>query len=356
MPKTSSSDSVSGPSRDDLYDEDIEKFINNMGELSSNVSLIAHRLFKDANLSVQDLNEKAKEYSRNWLLDTDNGGSHPHQNENSVEEFFSKPYQTRTEASKSLWCDRDRSLRVWGDWMPWSENWSRWSGGRFDSSSSEWTPYGYHAFSLPSIRAYNDCRDKKGESVWDTQGYWHCLFPNSQVPFGYLQYKKNHLEGKILTKEDFQSEIARRNADPNANVIDLGEKGTYFRRFDDFLNWKSVMFENVRRENKTRREEARTAAESQSLKKEVLAKPNQEASEKSVVSSSVESSYRTDSETNEIVFNETRTEYYNDGTSSTKKVTKSKPLNADKWEKVESSGGALLTDNGSKPGWFWSTK
>lgn len=364
MPKNSSSgDNSSGSSRDDLYDEDIEKFINNVGELSSNVSLIARKLVNNANFSVQDLNERAKEYSRTWLLDTDNGGSLSQQTEKNenVEDFFSKPYQTRTGCGpKSLWGDKESNTRVWGDWKPWSDVWPRWNHGRLDPYASEWTPFGYYAFSLPSIRAYNDCRDKKGESVWDAKGYWHCLFPNSQVPAEYLEYKREHLGGKILTKEDFQDEILRKNADPNAEVIDLGDKGKYFRRFDDFLNWKSIMFENVRRENKTRREEAKKAVESRVSKRESLEKPllaaQHDNSGKNVISTSVESSYRTDSETKEIVFNETRTEYYSDGTSSTMNVTKSKPFNSASWEKEESSDGVLSSDTSGKPGWFWNRK
>lgn len=219
--------------------------------------------------------------------------------------------------------------------------------------------YGLTENGTPSIRKYNKCLDKNGQQIYDTNGYWRCLFPNSEISNKVLNYKKENYPDLILTKEDFLDEVNSRGVDLNAGKYDLGEKGIFFKQFEDMMNWKSIMYKNVqnqtaemrkrkRAEWKQKQEERKQKELNNSLAVEPvnttdLSSSNVDPSKK-VVSTSVESLYTYND--NNVVQKEIRTEYYEDGTSFTKTITKSKPDGQD-WIVDESE----TTD--SSKGWFW---
>lgn len=226
--------------------------------------------------------------------------------------------------------------------------------------------YGLVEQGAPSVRKYNECVDKNGQQLYDSNGFWRCLFPNSEISNRALEYKKEKFADLILTKEDFLDEVDKRGTDLKADKYDFGEKGIFFKQFEDMMNWKSIMEKNIRNQReemrKKKRQEWEQKKQEWEQKKEEW-KENQKdqieplnSSElvtsefdpsKKVVSTTVESMYTY--ENNNIVQNETRTEYYDDGTSFTKTVTKRKPDGQD-WliDTTESS------NNDSTKGWFWN--
>lgn len=89
------------------------------------------------------------------------------------------------------------------------------------------TPYGLYLKEPPTVRATDECTLRLGLSVFDENGYWRCLFPNSLVPVLFLRYKED--VPLILTKEDLVQKFA------DSPVVDLGVRGKYFRTYSDYL-------------------------------------------------------------------------------------------------------------------------
>lgn len=201
------------------------------------------------------------------------------------------------------------------------------------------TPFGLYAYKTPTTQLYNDCLKKQGESVWDSQGYWRCLFPNSQIPAEFLKYKSEKKSLEILTKEDLDDAIKSNGLNHSDSILDLKKSGIFFKKFDDYLNWKNIMFENVKQEKQNR------------IKKYVSDKNQGKELEKHVISSTLQSNYITNPDSNSVELNEIKTETFSDGTSLTTKIIKSKPYGADKWDKVDE-----VVENGesNQKGWFWN--
>lgn len=240
--------------------------------------------------------------------------------------FSSRPYQTR---DRDL--DGERPMSV-----PFGVPF-----GIFNvfGGASGATPFGIYSYRSPSTREYNDCLKKDGESVWDSEGYWRCLFPNREVPNRILDYKKSQLAGHILTKEDFHEALEENQNTVKDGVIDLGAQGTYFTQFNDFLNWKNTMYENVRKQRAATRKRIRDSLEAPEAPKE----------DKSVISTSVQTTMNSDDK--EVVMKERRTEVFNDGTSITKHIVRTKPFGASDWATVSEE---LNDDKDGKSGWFWN--
>lgn len=234
-------------------------------------------------------------------------------------EIGNRPYQQRDADLNNRFGSPFDLLNVFGD-----------ASGR--------SPYGLSSYGIPSTRQYNDCLRKDGLSLWDSKGYWRCLFPNLEVPVHLLNYKTAHLGDQILTKDDFDA--APKTVD--RNTFDLGPKGLFFSQYNDYLDWKNSGYEAAR----TRREQAREKAKAKRAawmqrRAELL-----ESDIKTVVSSSVQSSMNSDG--NETVLKEVRTDVFADGSSVTKNITKTKPVGATDWVNVTED-----TQTG-KSGWFWT--
>ncbi|ANZ74577.1 BA75_00383T0 [Komagataella pastoris] len=100
----------------------------------------------------------------------------------------------------------------------------------FTGSKLVSSEYGLWAYPIPSHQLYKDCNSKQGLSVWDEHGYWRCLFPKAQLPENYKSIDSN-----IISKEDVEQ-------DESHNL------GRFFTNFSDYLNWRSVMEENIKKE------------------------------------------------------------------------------------------------------------
>lgn len=298
-----------------------------------------NRFFDKVNLatsSLADITKKVVGTTYDYANSTDlrPWRSSDNPDDDSIDNYVSRPYQTR---DRDLEAERPFNLpfRVPFDLF----NVFGTSGGR--------TPYGIYSYRGPSTREYNDCLRKDGTSVWDSEGYWRCLFPNSEVPARLLDYKKSHLAGQILTKEDFDDAV-QEYPPKDDGVFDLGAKGVFFKQYDQFLNWKNTMYENVRKQREVSRRRIREAM----ISKEKLFDKLDSLDTPGVVSSSVLSSMDSNFDTKEVVLRETKTEVFSDGTSTTKYVTKTKPFGAREWTVVNEE---VLSDD-SKNGWFWNSK
>lgn len=369
-------------------EEDIDKFFDNMNQLGGNIFSITRKLLSMTSDSLSEFNDIAKTKSHNWLFDDerdrrddergrirDDDAEAYHDFKNGIksmiadiqpkiDEFVNKPYEDRTGVRSE--CKDEERHRGWGKDHPWACQShpfrDYWKGG-FKNGQ---TPFGYYTYGTPSIRAYNDCMRKDGEMLYDSKGYWRCLFPNLEVPNKLLASKR---PGEILTKEDFQN-ARLDNRSSEEGVDDLGDRGTYFKTFDLYMNWQNTMYENVRRDRKERREKilAKRKQRLEDFKQRSIVEP--EPQPKHIVSASVQSTYSSDSDRNEIVLKEIKTEYFNDGTSVTKNITKTKPFEAKDWTNVienvdtgksENAQPNLLTNDlfdqeSDKNGWFWNKK
>lgn len=303
------------------YDDDINKFFDKVNLVTSNLADITKK-FVGTTYEYANSTEFPQ-----WKKILDN----PNQKAETVDAYVSRPYQTRdrnlVESPFGSFRSPFDMLNVFGS-----------SGGR--------TPFGIYSYKGPSTREYNDCLRKDGVSVWDSEGYWRCLFPNSEVPARLLDYKKNHLAGQILTKEDFLDAV-REFKPSGEEVIDLGPKGLFFKQFNGFLNWKNAMYENARKQREATRRKIRES---------FLNPPAEGSTDTStsdrVVSSSVVSSMNSDHDAKEVVLRETKTEVFSDGTAVTKNIIKKKPFGASEWITVNEE--VQTEDN--KNGWFWNSK
>lgn len=303
------------------YDDDIDRFFGDINDLSDRVSrmtkkIVGHTLDHQKNLP--------------WWQSRD----HTDEDEQNVDIFFNKPYQTRSSEPGFLEPLFGR-LRSPFDLL-----------NLFNESSGV-TPYGLFAYQGPSSKEYNTCVKKDGVSLWDANGYWRCLFPNSQVPAQFLEYKRKQLAGQIVTKDDFEEHSSAAPLSHDG-AIDLGPKGVFFRQFGDLLNWKNTNYEKEQQIAAQKREERKRNFE-YNYNNSGLSNSNANG-DKALVGTSVNSS--TNSEAGEVVMNETKTEYYSDGTSLTKSIVKRKPQGASAWASVEEKS----EEGHGKPGWFWNSK
>lgn len=311
--------------KENEYDEYIDKFFNKVNHISDNLAEATKRI---ASKSRDFEMEKWSQFGSSMNKEVDS--------------FFNRPYQTRT--GPALDNSIEPSL-----FRPFS------FFDVFGDGGAE-TPFGLYSYSAPTTREYNKCMSKDGLSLWDSKGTWRCLFPNSAVPPKFLEYKNSTLADKILTREDFESASYRAKADANG-AIDLGDKGIFFKQFEDLMKWKNVAFESekMRREERRRRyaESANKSSNTSNYSNFNASESNFNATQQEYnkpVSWSSGSTSTTDPENNQVVVTETKTEYFPDGSSVTNTVTKKKTIGSDKWETVEEKSHR----GEDKKGWFWN--
>lgn len=356
---------------DSNYNEDLEKVVSNVNDLKTNLGSLASSFFAEDG-PFTEWQDRAKSLSSGvmdeaWKLVNEVKGEV--QSLLDDDAFFPKPYQTRLGKQETIDRVSNNDSR-WGTWGGWQ---SRWRGQ---------TPFGFYSYQAPSSRSYHECLQKNGETVWDSEGYWRCLFPNAEVPNLILAKKDSN---QILTKEDFNNAAAHANVQDG--VYDLGAKGTYFKQFTDYLNWKEAMYENVRREKENRwnklkdlnqlwhelwhekhhkRDFSHKLLHERWHEKHDLPQESPEQVEKSepqdlgIVSYSVLNVFNSSNEGNFL--SETRTERFKDGSTRTTTTTKRKPVDSLDWITVENKTDfngndmnslAAQNDNQSRNGWFW---
>lgn len=309
------------------YDEQIDRFFGRLNLASDSLAEVTKKVV--AQTKDFDVHDKTK-----WkeLVHTLN---------NEMDTYLNRPYQTRTEFTPNEVNETEfkepRFMRP---------------GSFFDvfSDGGTETPYGLYPHTSPTPREYNTCVKKNGVSLWDSKGTWRCLFPNSAVPPKFLEYKRQSLSNQILTKEDFEAASRESNYGVDGG-IDLGAKGLFFKHFEDLLKWKDAAYEGNRRQREERRNRFFKSFQKPStdLSQSSSASPPEYREKEQAVSWSSGSTTTTDPDSNQIVMVETKTEYFEDGTSVTNTVTKRKSIGADKWESVEEN-----SQRGDKKGWFWN--
>lgn len=309
------------------YDDQIDRFFGRLNLASDSLAEVTKKVV--AQTKDFDIHDREK-----WrdLVHTLNS---------EMDTYLNRPYQTRTEFNPTEL--NEKELKEPRFWRP---------ASFFDvfSEGGTETPYGLYSHSSPTPHEYNTCVKKNGVSLWDSKGTWRCLFPNSAVPPKFLDYKRQSLSNQILTKEDF--EAASRHANYGVDGgIDLGEKGLFFKHFEDLLKWKDAAYEGNRRRREERRNKFFKSFQKPSADYSQAAAAPPEYKEKDLaVSWSSGSTTTTDPDSNQVVMVETKTEYFGDGTSVTNTVTKRKSIGADKWESVEEKSHR----GEDKKGWFWN--
>ncbi|KAI5967710.1 hypothetical protein CANMA_002890 [Candida margitis] len=337
----------SGNSVDDFDKcvESFDKIVTNLGSLTNaivDVSIDAGR----------ELNDKAREWSFNWLFNPKKTCDDDYYNyEDRKPHFFNFPpfYQTRD-------ADLNSSQAESNGW--WGNN------GRFGYNfpfKFGNTPFGYRAYKGPSTRQYHDCLDKRGQSLWDEQGYWRCLFPEAEVPVDVLDFKRKYFADSVVSKEDFFKYMNELGASEQNKVIDLKEKGKFFNTYEDYLAWRQDKYSEFK---KRKDDEAKARATARSQVLESVKQKHSEAAaaaavgiddnDKYVTSTSVKSNVFTDLDTNEVKYVETKQECFSDGNCVVTKITKSKPIGTTDWANVEEhTESSSDSGNNANKGWFW---
>ncbi|RCK59005.1 Mitochondrial peculiar membrane protein 1 [Candida viswanathii] len=297
----------------DKYTESFDKVLSNLGTLTTSIYDITKHV-------GDDLNSKAKDLTRSWLL---KNRGYDDVDEEEVT-FFDYPsfYQTRSKGVD----DGVRSHPIFGEL--WNVFPLQQFGNLTGSFKSGSTPFGYYVYKGPSIRYYNECLDKNGKSVWDDQGYWRCLFPNSEVPVELLNFKNKYLKGDILTKEDFYDAMKENAKSETPGTVELKGHGTFFDSYDAFLKWKSQQYQ-------AQLEQRKKSAEQRKQQLQKLSDTKGEDFSKSIVSSSIKSNTYTDLDTNEVKYTQVKTECDGEGNCIVTKITKLRPVDSSKWTKEE---------------------
>ncbi len=306
-------DSFTSDNSNNNSTKDSEKYTESIDRIVSNLGALTHSILDVTKDVGKDLNAKAKKLSDSWL-------SRIYDDEEEDGRLFEYPsfYQNRGYLE-----DEVKSHPIFGDlWNVFPFLQFGQFSGSFKSGS---TPFGYYVYHGPSIRNYNECLTKNGKSVWDDQGYWRCLFPNSEVPVELLNFKKKYLKDEILTKEDFMSAMRKNSALDNFQgdgMVDLKEHGRFFDSYDKYLNWKNEQYNQRVKEREAK------------WKQLSLNKGDNFATSSSF-STSIKSDMYTDSETNEVKFTKVKTECDADGNCTVTRITKLKPVGSSVWTNEE---------------------
>lgn len=283
------------------YDKEIDQMFSKVDSFTSGMA---------------DITKKMVGLTYDWASSAESSPWNMDEKPESVDKFFNRPYQSRT-GEESRFRGPLEFLRNLGDIRGFS-------------------PFGIYGGSSPTPRQFNECARKQGQSLWDSDGYWRCLFPNQEVPKRVLAFKQKKLPNEILTKQDFESAALRSSSLVNGGV-DLGPAGLFFREYNDYLRWRNGDYERRRQERERRNEEFVR-----------VPKPDAVAANgKPTVVSTTLLSHVTNSG-GEVVMKETKTEVFSDGTSVTSNTTRTKPSGATEWTTVaESPSGEPAK------GWFW---
>lgn len=181
-------------------------------------------------------------------------------------------------------------------------------------------------YKVPLDHQYMKCKEVNGLSVWDTKGWWRCLFPESYIK----QNFKTKDICNILTKEKVENDTTHKH-------------GLYFSDYSGYMNWKQHMIQVIN--NKKHKELLSTPPE------DLVVLDEKSCDEKLVVGSSTRITYNMCEKGREEV-KETK-KYFDDGTVSFRLEKKLTPN--DGGEPQVETVEKLLDGNSNKSrdGWFW---
>lgn len=313
---------TNSPSDDKSSHPEIEKLTKDVSQLKDHLLSMTKSLFNLTDDTIMSGYRATRENARSWI----DSQAHSAGSDTSSFEIFPAPYETRALLTSPFGILDDLANLSLGVGL-----------SVFGSDFHGRTPFGMYSRNAPSTRDYNDCIDKEGLSIWESTGYWRCLFPDHEVPADLLQYKNKHLSDKILTRQDYDKALVDANkSDYAGGAIDLGPKGIFFLQFEDLLKWKKEKYEAASKALDTKSSVSDLAKEN----------PNQR-----VVATEVHSNVVTNPDTNRVEMEEIRTLRFSDGTSVTEKARKYKPFDSDTWVDISKE-----SDDDKSPGWFWKNE
>ncbi|SMN21823.1 similar to Kazachstania africana KAFR_0A01680 hypothetical protein [Maudiozyma saulgeensis] len=86
---------------------------------------------------------------------------------------------------------------------------------------------GLYNYKTPSDTQFAQCMDSQGLSVWDTNGWWRCLFPQNIIRQNLPNLQETE-SAMILTKQKVENDVNHKF-------------GLYFTDYTKYLVWKSQM-------------------------------------------------------------------------------------------------------------------
>lgn len=317
---------------DDRRHKEIENLYSNVEDLKDNSKALAGNVINILRDIVFEANEKAKDQVlKGWLFDLNQEET---DKLHDYREKFDKLFGPRPPlgSDMGLFNSEGLGLPMVGAFAGLADD--------FLGGSAGSTPFGLFARNAPSAKAYDTCLEKQGTQVWDSQGWWRCLFPALAVPAEMLKFKKERFGSDIMTKEDLEHAATDAGVDPSASKLDLGAKGIFFRHFEELLKWKRDNYTQYKAQQAQQLEQAR--------QQRIEDTPSNEQ-DSFFRSSLVSSSYRTNPDTNMLEWHEKRSDTKSDGTTTTTVVTRERPVGSnDEWRVVDES---TTTDHNK--GWFW---
>ena len=107
------------------------------------------------------------------------------------------------------------------------------SGGEYirEDQIKEEGVTGLYSYGSPTDSQFSACMEADGLSVWNTRGWWRCLFPESVVREKLPNLTESE-SGMILTKEKMQNDYANKF-------------GLYFTDYSKYLLWRSQISKEV---------------------------------------------------------------------------------------------------------------
>lgn len=291
---------------------EFEKLTNELDDFKKITHSLGRTILNLTNSSMNIINQKARDLSHMFLtgqerkqkkFENNLGIMFPLFTENLYNDFF---YETDYE--QNLLDPKSFFSNFFGTSVPFVNE-------KFENLKNMLPLVDNH---WPTVSAYNRCVKKGGESVWDSNGFWRCLFPNSEFPESFLDYKKQHLLKEIITKDDFENALVENGIKDSvelSNKIDFGKKGIFFREFSHYLNWKNAIHENEKKN-----------CESNLIERKI------DVMDEGVVSKTTTMSYSLDSNTNQENVTETSEVHYENGSVKKNHTKKTKPLDSDHWE------------------------
>lgn len=202
---------------------------------------------------------------------------------------------------------------------------------------------GLYNYKLPSEVQFAECDDVQGLSVWDTNGWWRCLFPTDVIKKR-LPRMDDETISKVLTKEKVE-------ADYNHHL------GLFFTDYSKYLLWKVAINRKINEQNKKQSEILDVPlAAADSKTPEDLMMSNGNGNDKNIIGTSEYVTYNS-SEEGRTKIKESKT-FYDNGTTLIRSERKITP-NDGSAPRVEHSEHLVKTsesDVGGPPSstsWFW---
>ncbi|CAI5756153.1 unnamed protein product [Candida verbasci] len=326
-------DSIASTNNNDFFNNNdlnsnFDKYVENFDKLLSNIGIITNSIFDISKETSKELNEKYKQFSKNYFTNNDDD----QYNNNNFDNYkYNYPSFYRSTFDVL-------------------QNFSPQDGLKL---------LNYYNHKSPTITQYHKCLDSNGISIWDEFGFWRCLFPQSNLNNDLLNFKNQYFKDKILTKEDFLNKVKQLEINENDKIIDLEKSGKWFKSFDEFLKFKHDKFskELVAKQRKRNEQEqiqntnnkntTTTTTTNNNNNNNTSSKNNTE-----VVSTSIQSNMFTDLDNKEIKLIESKKECFSNGDCNIIKMIKSKPIGSKDWINIEECRETLTNHSSSSPSSF----